>query len=103
MPWHRLAVVCLTRGFSHNEAQRMRAEPWAEFWQTLGLVLRRFDDVGLLAFATDLALWSGCQARDLILITDNRNLDSEDALEATIFDSERTPSHPALPQDPIMA
>jgi hypothetical protein len=26
--------------------QRMQAEAWAEFWQALGLVLRRFEDVG---------------------------------------------------------
>jgi hypothetical protein len=64
--------------------QRMQAEAWAEFWQALGLVLRRFEDVGLSASATDLEIWSVCQAEHLILITDNRNLDSEDSLEATI-------------------
>jgi hypothetical protein len=64
--------------------QRMQADAWAEFWQTLGLVLYRFDDVGLSASATDLEVWNVCQAEHLILITDNRNLDSEDSLEATI-------------------
>jgi predicted nuclease of predicted toxin-antitoxin system len=64
--------------------QRMQAEAWAEFWQALGLVLRRFEDVGLSAAATDLEVWNVCQAEQLILITDNRNLDSEDSLEATI-------------------
>ncbi len=64
--------------------QRMQAETWAEFWQALGLELRRFEDVGLSASSTDLEVWSVCQSEQLILITDNRNLASEDSLEATI-------------------
>lgn len=64
--------------------QRMQAKAWAEFWLALGLVLRRFEDVGLSASATDLEVWNICQTEHLILITDNRNLASEDSLEATI-------------------
>jgi hypothetical protein len=62
----------------------MQAEPWAEFWQALGLVHRRFEDVGLSASATDLEVWNVGQAEHLIVIADNRNLVSEDSLEATI-------------------
>jgi predicted nuclease of predicted toxin-antitoxin system len=58
--------------------QRMQAAPWTEFWQALGLVHRRFEDVGLSATATDLEIWNFCQTEQLILITDNRNLDSEE-------------------------
>ena len=43
-----------------------------------------FEDVGLSASATDLEIWNVCQIEQLILITDNRNLDSEDSLESTI-------------------
>lgn len=64
--------------------QRMQADPWADVWQTLGLVLRRFEDIGLSESSTDLEVWDVCQAEQLILITDNRNLDSEDSLEAAI-------------------
>ena len=64
--------------------QHIQAEAWAEFWQALGLVLRRFEDVGLSASATDLEVWGVCQSEHLILITDKSNLDSEDSLEATI-------------------
>ena len=64
--------------------QRMQADAWVDFWQALGLVLHRFEDVGLPTSATDLEVWNVCQAEQLILITDNRNLDSEDSLEATI-------------------
>lgn len=64
--------------------ERMRAESWAEFWQDLGLVLRRFEDVELAVTATDLEIWEKCQQEELILITDNRNDDSPDSLESTI-------------------
>jgi hypothetical protein len=48
------------------------------------LDLGRFGDVGLSESSSDLEVWSVCQAEQLILITDNRNLDSEDSLEAVI-------------------
>ncbi len=64
--------------------QWMQADDWADFWQALGLVLYRFEDVGLSASSTDLEIWNVCQSEQLVLITDNRNLDSEDSLEATI-------------------
>ncbi len=64
--------------------RRMQANVWADFWQGLGLLLYRFEDIGLSASSTDLEVWSVCQAEQLILITDNRNLDSEESLEATI-------------------
>ena len=62
----------------------MQADDWVDFWQALDIVLYQFDDVGLSASASDLEVWRVCQAEDLILITDNRNLDSEESLEATI-------------------
>ncbi len=64
--------------------RRMQAEPWAEFWQALGVLLCRFEDVGLSESSTDNEVWNVCQVEQLILITDNRNLDSADSLEATI-------------------
>jgi hypothetical protein len=63
---------------------RMQANAWADFWQALGLALYRFEDVGLSGSSTDLEVWNVCEAEQLVLITDNRNLDSEDSLEATI-------------------
>jgi hypothetical protein len=72
------------QGLVESLVQRMQADDWAVFRQALGLVLHRFEDVGLSTSATDLDVWNVCQAKQLILITDNRNLDSEDSLEATI-------------------
>jgi hypothetical protein len=62
----------------------MQGESWAEFWKELGLVFRRFDDVGLPPTATDLELWQRCQAEELILITDNRNEDTPNSLTVAI-------------------
>jgi hypothetical protein len=64
--------------------QQMQAEYWADFWTALGLVHKRFADVGLTATSSDLDIWRTCQAEQLVLITDNRNLDSPDSLEAAI-------------------
>jgi hypothetical protein len=40
--------------------------------------------VGLSAAASDRDIWHRCQAEQLILVTDNRNDDSPESLEATI-------------------
>jgi hypothetical protein len=62
----------------------MQAEPWLDFWNELGLALRRFEDVGLAPNASDVEVWQRCQAHQLILITDNRNDGSSDSLTAAI-------------------
>ena len=63
----------------------MQAEPWTEFRQDLGLVFRRLEDVGLSASETDPELWNICQAEELTLITDNRDGETDDSLQATIL------------------
>lgn len=65
-------------------ARLMQTGSWAVFWQDLGLVLRHFADVGLSLSSTDLEIWQRCQAEQLLLVTDNRNADSPDSLEAVI-------------------
>jgi hypothetical protein len=72
------------QGQVEHLAQRMQAAAWADLWQALGLALHRFEDVGLSAASADVEVWNVCQAEQLILITDNRNLESEDSLEAAI-------------------
>jgi hypothetical protein len=64
--------------------QIMQSGAWADFWQALGLVLHEFADVGLAPDATDLEIWQRCQAEHLILLTNNRNDDGPDSLEAAI-------------------
>jgi hypothetical protein len=72
------------RGHVDYLIQRMQAEPWTDFWNGLGLVLRHFEDIGLTETSTDQEVWQRCQAEELVLITDNRDYDSPESLEATI-------------------
>lgn len=72
------------QGHVENLAWRMRRPPWAEFWLALELRLYHFEDVGFARHSTDLEIWNVCQAKELILITDNRNRDSDHSLEAVI-------------------
>jgi hypothetical protein len=65
-------------------ARLMQTGSWGEFWQDLGLVLRHFADVGLSPSSTDLEIWQRCQAQQPLLVTDNRNAESPDSLEAVI-------------------
>jgi hypothetical protein len=65
-------------------AQLMQSHGWEIFWQDLGLSLVRFEDVGLAPAATDVEIWQRYQADELILITDNRNDEAPDSLNAAI-------------------
>ena len=62
----------------------MQAEPWRLFWDDLQLRCVHFADVGLAPSAPDSLVWQTCQQQGLYLITDNRNEDRPDSLEATI-------------------
>jgi predicted nuclease of predicted toxin-antitoxin system len=63
---------------------RMQCEPWKLFWDHLHLQYFHFADVGLAPDAVDSLVWETCQREELILITDNRNKNDQDSLEATI-------------------
>jgi hypothetical protein len=63
---------------------RMRSEPWKLFWDHLNVPCFHFTDVGLAPESLDSLVWETCQSEDLVLITDNRNSNDPDSLEATI-------------------
>jgi hypothetical protein len=84
------------QGHVEHLVERMQSADWADLWHGLGLVLRRFEDIGLSASSSDHEVWNACQAEESILITDNRNLDSEDSLEATIRRSNTPESLPVF-------
>lgn len=65
-------------------ARAMQGPTWVEFWNDLDLDLVTFEDVGLTATTTDEEIWHKCQEQQLVLITNNRNQESPDSLEATI-------------------
>jgi hypothetical protein len=62
----------------------LQAEPWKMFWDDLGIRYYRFSEIGLTPQAPDSLVWETCQQRGLVLLTDNRNQDSPQSLEATI-------------------
>jgi hypothetical protein len=53
----------------------------------LGLELKTFSDLGTDRGLDDRTLWRYCQAEQYVLITDHRNQDAPDSLEATLRDS----------------
>jgi hypothetical protein len=75
---------------------QMQTVEWSELWTALGLVLKRFEGVGLSQESTDLEIWLTCQAEQLVLITFNRNHDSPDSLEATIRQHNKPESLPVF-------
>jgi len=71
-------------GLVEDLVHEMRSPRWADFWVSLGLSLVHFRDVGLTATSSDRVVWRICQAQQLLLITNNRNQEDPDSLEATL-------------------
>jgi hypothetical protein len=63
---------------------RMRSEQWREFCDFLQLSCLDFQDLGLHPADTDAQVWHCCQLHEVLLLTNNRNDDGPDSLEATI-------------------
>lgn len=53
----------------------------------LGLQLVTFRDLGLPMDLDDRQLWNGCQRQGWVLLTENRNHEGPDSLQATLTDS----------------
>jgi hypothetical protein len=64
--------------------QVWQSEKWREIWDALNLTIHTFASLGLDSSTPDDVLWQGCQARQLVLLTANRNDDGPDSLETTI-------------------
>jgi hypothetical protein len=63
---------------------RMQGESWREFWEVLELRCMNFADVGLDPADSDAVVWHRCQEQQILLLTENRNNEGADSLEATI-------------------
>ncbi len=63
---------------------RLRTETWREVRDYLDIHLLHFEQASLDRSAKDDVVWRLCQEKGYYLLTANRNLDSDDALEATI-------------------
>ena len=75
---------------------RLRTDAWREFAEAIQIEVLHFEDVGLDRTARDDAVWRFCQSRGCVLLTANRNRDSEDSLEATIHRESKPDSLPVL-------
>jgi hypothetical protein len=69
------------------------ATEWAEL---LSIKMLMFADVGLNVESSDRVIWRFAQARQLFLLTDNRNMKGEDSLEETIREENIATSLPVL-------
>jgi predicted nuclease of predicted toxin-antitoxin system len=76
--------------------RQMQSPEWIDVWTFLDIEFKHFDDVGLSADSADLEIWHTCQAEELVLVTDNRNRDSEDSLEAAIREHNQPDSLPVF-------
>lgn len=62
----------------------MQTDYWREVWDYLEIRPLTFPDVGLSPDDSDARVWHLCQQQQLYLLTNNRNDDGPDSLEATI-------------------
>lgn len=75
---------------------RLRRSEYGPFWEAARLDLQTFSDLGWPTDLADREVWTRCQAMGLVLVTDNRNQDDPDSLEATLRDSARPDSLPIV-------
>ena len=70
----------------HQSRMRAKLEDgsWSEFWAGLDVSVHSFGEFGLSRSTPDAEVWRVCQGRQIVLFTGNRNMESDDSLEATI-------------------
>src|SRR5688572_23512831 len=70
-----------------------------DLWDILAaerVALATFRDVNLPLELNDRAIWQFCQAEEWVLLTDNRNEEGPDSLQATLADSWQAGCLPVL-------
>lgn len=72
------------------------ARGWQSYWDSLGLSVVTFADLGLASDAPDDEVWRATQVAGVVLLTSNRNNDGPDSLEATMRDEGQDDSLPVL-------
>lgn len=75
---------------------RLRSATWRELRDHLDIQFSSFEQAGLDRTAKDDVVWRLCQQRGYYLLTSNRNLESEDSLEATIRNENTAQSLPVF-------
>jgi hypothetical protein len=74
----------------------LMSDEWHPLWTEMGYTVVSFDSLGIPANTPDVELWQLCQARQIVLITGNRNKDGPRSLEATIQQHNTASSLPVL-------
>jgi hypothetical protein len=83
-------------GHVHVLLRLLLSDEWYPMWTALGYTVVSFESLGLPTTTPDVELWQLCQARQIVLITGNRNKDGPRSLEATIQQFSVTSSLPVL-------
>src|SRR5258708_5791329 len=73
-----------------------RSPQWREVWVALKVRVCAFDTFGFDRRMKDSDLWEFCQRQDLLLVTNNRNQEDADSLQATIASRNSLASLPVL-------
>ena len=69
---------------------------WLEFWTGLGLTVESFASLGLTPSSRDDEIWRATQAREVVILTANRNHDGPRSMEAVIRAEGTAESLPVL-------
>lgn len=63
-----------------EELLRILESPtWIDLWKRLGFTKEKFASLGLSEDSPDVVVWETCQARRVVLVTGNRNIDGPDS------------------------
>jgi hypothetical protein len=71
-------------GYAEYLSRFVFSPEWSEISSLLGVKIVTFADVGVITGSPDEQVWELCQQQQFYLITDNRNQDKPDSLEAMI-------------------
>ena len=72
------------------------SDAWSDLWQSLQCEIVSFQRLGIAHDISDADLWQRCQNEGIVLVTGNRNEESEESLEATIQSLASAGSLPVL-------
>jgi hypothetical protein len=72
------------------------AREWRPLWEQLGGSVATFATLGLPKSTPDSELWRYCQVNQFILLTGNRNDDSDTSLESTLRNESKPDSLPVF-------
>jgi len=73
-----------------------RSKRWRLVWDALSIDVLDFRSLGIQTSTPDDVLWHLCQARQIVLITANRNQSGPDSLQGTILRESTIDSLPVI-------